>query len=78
MLSLGFGQGEDVVMDSHYQTVARVAGGNGLKADLHDFQLAPHDVAYITAYNPIRCDLTLGRRGRATARSSTRRSSRST
>ena len=57
VLSLGFGQGEDIVMNSHYETVARVAGGNGLRADLHDFQLASHDVAYITAYNPIRCDL---------------------
>jgi hypothetical protein len=57
VLSLGFGQGEDIVMSSSYQTVARVRGGNGLKADLHDFQIAPHDVAYITAYNPIRCNL---------------------
>ena len=58
VLSLGFGQGEDIVMNSSYQTVARVRGGNGLQADLHDFQIAPHDVAYITAYNPIRCNLT--------------------
>jgi Arylsulfotransferase (ASST) len=58
VLSLGFGQGEDVVMNSHYQTVARIPGGNGLKADLHDFQIAPHDIAYITAFNAIRCDLT--------------------
>ena len=58
VLSLGFGQGEDIVMDSRYQTVARIAGGNGLQADLHDFQIVPHDIAYITAYNPIRCDLT--------------------
>jgi Arylsulfotransferase (ASST) len=59
VLSLGFGEGEDVVMNSRYQTVARIAGGNGLKADLHDFQIvSPHGVAYITAYNPIRCDLT--------------------
>jgi hypothetical protein len=58
VLSLGFGQGEDIVMNSHYQTIARVPGGNGLKADLHDFQIAPHDIAYITAFNPIRCDLT--------------------
>jgi hypothetical protein len=58
VLSLGFGQGEDVVMNSHYQTVARIDGGNGLKADLHDFQIQPHGIAYITAYNPIRCDLT--------------------
>jgi Arylsulfotransferase (ASST) len=57
VLSLGFGQGEDVVMNANYQTVARVTGGNGLHADLHEFQLAPHDVAYITAYNPIRCNL---------------------
>ncbi len=58
VLELGFGQGEDVVMNSSYQIVARVPGGNGLHADLHDFQLDPHDVAYITAYNPIRCDLS--------------------
>ena len=58
VLSLGFGQGEDVVMNSRYQTVARVRGGNGLRADLHEFQLAPHNIAYITAYNPIRCDLS--------------------
>jgi hypothetical protein len=57
VLSLGFGQGEDIVMNSRYQTVAQVLGGNGLKADLHDFQITPHDIAYITAYNPILCDL---------------------
>ncbi|HEY2282753.1 MAG TPA: arylsulfotransferase family protein [Solirubrobacteraceae bacterium] len=57
VLSLGFGQGEDLVMDAHYQTVARVPGANGLHADLHDFQIAPRDIAYITAFNPIRCDL---------------------
>jgi Arylsulfotransferase (ASST) len=57
VLSLGFGEGEDIVMNSHYQTVARVPGGNGLHADLHEFQIAPRDIAYITAFNPIRCDL---------------------
>ena len=57
VLELGFGQGEDVITNSRYQTVARVTGGNGLKADLHDFQLAGNDVAYVTAYNPVRCDL---------------------
>ena len=57
VLSLGFGQGEDVVMSSSYEPIAHVAGGNGLKADLHDFQLSKNDVAYITAFNPIRCDL---------------------
>jgi Arylsulfotransferase (ASST) len=57
VLSLGFGQGEDIVMNSHYQTLLRVPGGNGLHADLHEFQIAPRDVAYITAFNPIRCNL---------------------
>jgi hypothetical protein len=58
VLSLGFGQGTDVVLNSHYQAVARIPGGNGLPADLHEFQIAPHGIAYITAYNPIRCDLS--------------------
>ncbi|MGA3362797.1 MAG: arylsulfotransferase family protein [Solirubrobacteraceae bacterium] len=58
VLSWGFGQGEDIVMNSAYQTVATIRAGNGLKADLHEFQIAPHDIAYITAYNPISCNLS--------------------
>ncbi len=58
VLSLGFGQGEDIVMNSHYQTVARVPGGNGLQADLHDFQITPQDISYTTAFNAIRCNLS--------------------
>ena len=57
VLQLGFGQGEDLVLNSHYQVVATVHGGNGLEADLHEFQIESNDTAYITAYNPIRCDL---------------------
>lgn len=58
VLALGFGEGEDVVTDSNYQTVATVRAGNGLQADLHDFQLAPNDVAYVSAYSVMRCDLS--------------------
>jgi hypothetical protein len=58
VLSLGFGVGEDIVMDANYQTVATIQAGNGYQADLHDFQLAPNQVAYITAYNVMRCDLS--------------------
>jgi Arylsulfotransferase (ASST) len=58
VLSLGFGQGEDVVADRSYRTVATVRAGNGDTADLHDFQLAPRRVAYITVYNLMRCDLS--------------------
>ncbi|HEX3693419.1 MAG TPA: arylsulfotransferase family protein [Solirubrobacteraceae bacterium] len=58
VLSLGFGQGEDLVLDSHYRTIARARGGNGLAADLHDFRLAANGIAYTTAFNPIRCNLS--------------------
>jgi hypothetical protein len=58
VLSLGFGQGEDVVMSPNYQITARVPGGNGLQADLHDFQIVSHEVSYTTAFNAIRCDLS--------------------
>ena len=58
VLNLGFGQGEDIVMNSNYQTVATVKGRQrppGGPARLPD---RPHGIAYITAYNPIRCDLS--------------------
>jgi hypothetical protein len=58
VLSLGFGEGEDVIMDSNYQTQAVVRAGNGYRADLHEFQLTPQGTAYLTAYAPVRCDLT--------------------
>ncbi len=58
VLALGFGEGEDVVMDSAYRTLATVRAGNGYRADLHDFQLGSQGVAYITVYNVMRCDLS--------------------
>ena len=36
--------------------------GNGLQADLHEFQLTPQGTALITAYDPIHCDLAERRR----------------
>jgi Arylsulfotransferase (ASST) len=53
----GFGEGEDVIANSSYQEIARVRAGNGLQADLHDFQLTPAGTALITAYDPIHCNL---------------------
>ena len=77
VLSLGFGQGEDVVMNSRYQVVARVRGGNGLQADLHEFQSSP--ATSPTSPPTTRSAATCARRkGSAMGRSSTRRSSRST
>ncbi len=54
----GFGQGEDVIADSTYTDIAHVKAGNGVQADLHDFQLTPHGAALITAYDPVLCDLS--------------------
>jgi hypothetical protein len=51
--SLGFGQGIDQVYDNSYRRIATVHAGNGLQADLHDFQLTSHDTALITAYFPV-------------------------
>jgi hypothetical protein len=54
----GFGLGQDEIADQGYADVARVRGGNGQQADLHDFQLTPQGTALITAYDPIRCNLS--------------------
>jgi hypothetical protein len=54
----GFGLGEDVIADSAYTDIAHVRAGNGLQADLHEFQLTPQGTALITAYEPILCDLS--------------------
>ncbi len=53
----GFGLGEDVIADSTYTDIAHVRAGNGLEADLHEFQLTPQGTALITAYDPILCNL---------------------
>jgi hypothetical protein len=54
----GFGLGEGVIDSSAYTQIARVRAGNGHQADLHDFQLTPAGTALVTAYDPIRCDLS--------------------
>jgi hypothetical protein len=60
----GYGLGEDVIFDQSYSEVARVRAGNGLQADLHEFQLTGKGTALITAYDPILCDLS-GQGGRS-------------
>ncbi len=54
----GFGLGEDTIVDGAYDAIGHVRAGNGLHADLHDFQLTPQGAALITAYDPIYCDLS--------------------
>ena len=54
----GFGEGEEVILNSDYQLVGRVHAGNGLKADLHDFHITPQDTAVLTVFEPIDCNLS--------------------
>ncbi|MGO9321334.1 MAG: arylsulfotransferase family protein [Solirubrobacteraceae bacterium] len=54
----GFGLGEDMIDDDTYTDIAHVRAGNGLQADLHEFQLTPQGTALITAYDPILCNLS--------------------
>jgi hypothetical protein len=49
----GIGFGEDVITDSSYKQVRVVRAGNGLSADLHEFELTPQGTALITAYRPV-------------------------
>jgi hypothetical protein len=54
----GFGEGEEVIESSSYQQIAKFPAGNGLPADLHEFRIMPGDTALLTAFNPIRCNLS--------------------
>jgi hypothetical protein len=54
----GFGLGADIIADGSYTEIAHVKAGNGLQADLHEFQLTPRGTALITAYDPILCNLS--------------------
>jgi hypothetical protein len=56
-LALGYGLGEDVIMNANYRTVAVVKAGNGLQADGHEFTVTPQGSAYILAYSPVRTSL---------------------
>jgi Arylsulfotransferase (ASST) len=49
----GVGVGQDVIFNSAYQQIAAVNAGNGLHADLHEFELTPSGAALITAYFPV-------------------------
>jgi hypothetical protein len=49
----GIGAGEDVIDDSSYRQLAVVRAGNGLSADLHEFELTPQGTALISAYYPV-------------------------
>src|SRR5205807_5189499 len=49
----GLGEGEDVIDDGSYRTLAVIHAANGLSADLHEFEITPQNTALITAYYPV-------------------------
>ena len=55
----GFGKGEDVIADRKPTRTSPTCGpATACEADLHEFELTPQGTALITAYDPIRCNLT--------------------
>ncbi len=63
----GFGQGEDVIANDAYEQVARVRGGNGLQADLHDAALTASGAAFLTVYYPVHVRVPSSGAGGSTA-----------
>jgi hypothetical protein len=57
-VDLNHGIGEGLIDNTSYQTIAQVHAGNGLSMDLHDFELAPGGVAWITIYEPVYANLS--------------------
>jgi hypothetical protein len=49
----GQGKGVDLIYDSSYRRIATVRAGNGYAADLHEFEISPHDTALVLAYEPV-------------------------
>jgi hypothetical protein len=53
----GEGRGEGVIYDASYRPVRRVRAGNGMSADLHEFELTPQGTALLLIYDAVRRDL---------------------
>lgn len=54
----GHGRGDDYIYNTGYEPVATVHAGNGLQADLHEFDLTAQGTALISAYEPIHANLS--------------------
>jgi len=54
----GHGQGVDVIESNRYMPIATVHAGNGLYADLHDFEITGQGTAWLVAYEPQHWNLT--------------------
>jgi hypothetical protein len=52
----GFGEGEEIVVNSSYRKLMHVRAGNGYRTDLHDFHITAQDTALLTVFNPVDCN----------------------
>lgn len=55
--SLGYGRGQDVIVNANYRPVSLIRAGNGLAADEHRFIVGSEGTAWLLAYSPVRSDL---------------------
>lgn len=55
--SNGLGEGECIIADQRYRTIARVRAGNGYFTDLHEFKLTAQSTALISAQRTVQVDL---------------------
>ncbi|MFT4081231.1 MAG: arylsulfotransferase family protein [Nocardioides sp.] len=58
LVATGNGQGRGVILDRSYRQIASVRCGNGLLADLHEFELTDAGTALLTSYPSVSRDLT--------------------
>jgi hypothetical protein len=59
----GVGTGEDEIYSSSYRPLATVSAANGLRADLHEFQITSANTALVTAYYPVFWDASAVKHG---------------
>jgi hypothetical protein len=52
-ITYGHGVGAGTIYSTGYQPIAKVAAGNGLQMDLHEFELEPGGIAVVTVYEPV-------------------------
>jgi Arylsulfotransferase (ASST) len=54
----GLGTGTHVILDDHYQTIARLPAGGGRQSDLHEFVITDRNTALVTSYEVRAVDLS--------------------
>ncbi len=53
MTEAAYGEGEGVIANSSYETVAHVKAGNGLQADIHELLVDPDGTAWVDTLQPV-------------------------